>query len=1351
MHRSTSVHIYAYFLFFVLFFFPRFPFCWCPMHALHMLITFWRIVSLSRKMSETLPSSSSAPTTPGIPLEPPDPRSFTDSFQKWMTHISQLRQLEEDAWKDAEHRFLYATPYVEGFPWRTVRTTYVRSSHGVTSSTFVAPSSCASVVSSDGSSRIFLAARRHVVPYDFTINVFAKGRWVGRRLLSVYSEEFPHHSKAYYHTCILQGRLRCLSRAVLRGEFFPLSPSTSSSPAATSFSVAVKEETGGGSCVQARDTLTTTPSLPSRAEREPRKAEKKINNVQRRVTKRWREMGPMHPFSPSLPKNISPHEQDGCLPEEKEQPLCREGNTLSLSITSTTSTDRSATPMSSSVAAVSCIADSPLLQHGDLILHTIHRHEIPVTLGTSGVDPVEVIAVRIQRYGLIAIHKPSGLPSHATGRYYYNSAVAMLSYTLAPRRLHAWLIEEDPLLQSLVSTRGLCAREKKELYAYYSASTFYAGMEPTKEVSATGRGTQNAMGSTAETPVRRKAKKEQTAPTTDWPPPVETEVSLEKMPRPCHRLDRATSGVLLLGVSEEATSRVSTALMSKTHAFTAYMEGQQRRSDLLETPASPRGSSFAAKKEGEGGEDPGWVVHTAMESAYLTPLWHGGVYKRYLARVQGDWGFTEQTIPRRTWETRDSKKEADPKEESSEREGVGCVAASSTSSSFLERSLAMIPLSVLEVQNRVTLQVAKHSLGRDSPISGSETKERDAQGGMEVVEKPDAHHREEIPPYCTVEKARCHHHCSLAPRSFSSFFSSPLLFPYSSSEGVYSCFPHGVLVNSPTPAVGFERKEDKDETWGERRRETPQQEKKAAWPPAGKHENKDRRMAATLVQRLDVPAVTWTTMSTASPQGGGSPRVVAHGREENTSPTTPNWTRWMRMLELSSTLTTTNSTNTSSASPSLAWPSRVAATRLPTSLTHVSREGSSLLLCLPLTGRFHQIRRHLQECGHPILGEEEESIEKQERRTEKRKGTESDVTWGKLPSLLTPPDGSGKGFIFSPDGAPLHGETQNIKNKKCPEENTSTFPSCSPLSSSSSVTEKEVLYFQPDWLPQGYRALHESNLSGFSRFRDLEAGRARHGCRMTPPEEGQGQENAIGEEKEEEGGEPFCYECAHWLPVAALPFPPPRFVVPCNEVQAYEVSSPSPRRTGTTQRNLLSSQTNDPLSAALHAPLSNPHAKTITLPSHMAEPSSTSCTHELCLHAWSYTIEEDLVLCPPIRKPRIPVICTTATTPTPTPPPCSTAFLPVCHETGEARESFPNSLLEGEKEKIPVRSPTTQVEEEEEAVYDTATCWRTEIPTPGLPFRNVLHANDGADRSYRASHKKTLVTFCSGRIPEWAI
>jgi tRNA pseudouridine65 synthase len=34
-------------------------------------------------------------------------------------------------------------------------------------------------------------------------------------------------------------------------------------------------------------------------------------------------------------------------------------------------------------------------------------------------------------------------------------------------------------------------------------------------------------------------------------------------------------------------------------------------------------------------------------------------------------------------------------------------------------------------------------------------------------------------------------------------------------------------------------------------------------------------------------------------------------------------------------------------------------------------ERSSLLLCEPLTGRTHQIRRHLQGIGHPIIGDSE--------------------------------------------------------------------------------------------------------------------------------------------------------------------------------------------------------------------------------------------------------------------------------------------------------------------------------------------------------------------------------------------
>lgn len=49
--------------------------------------------------------------------------------------------------------------------------------------------------------------RRHVVPYMHCLSVRAKGRWLNRTILDVFSREFPHHTVEYYQAAIAQGRL----------------------------------------------------------------------------------------------------------------------------------------------------------------------------------------------------------------------------------------------------------------------------------------------------------------------------------------------------------------------------------------------------------------------------------------------------------------------------------------------------------------------------------------------------------------------------------------------------------------------------------------------------------------------------------------------------------------------------------------------------------------------------------------------------------------------------------------------------------------------------------------------------------------------------------------------------------------------------------------------------------------------------------------------------------------------------------------------------------------------------------------------------------------------------------------
>ncbi len=65
-----------------------------------------------------------------------------------------------------------------------------------------------------------------------------------------------------------------------------------------------------------------------------------------------------------------------------------------------------------------------ILKNGDLISHTTHRHEPPVTA-----EPVGVIH---EDDDMVVINKPSGVPVHPAGRYNYNSVVEIMKAERGP-------------------------------------------------------------------------------------------------------------------------------------------------------------------------------------------------------------------------------------------------------------------------------------------------------------------------------------------------------------------------------------------------------------------------------------------------------------------------------------------------------------------------------------------------------------------------------------------------------------------------------------------------------------------------------------------------------------------------------------------------------------------------------------------------------------------------------------------------------------------------------------------------------------------------------------------------------
>ncbi|KAI6250893.1 hypothetical protein HI914_01005 [Erysiphe necator] len=69
---------------------------------------------------------------------------------------------------------------------------------------------------------------------------------------------------------------------------------------------------------------------------------------------------------------------------------------------------------------------SHIIQNGDIISHTLHRHEPPVTA-----LPISILH---EDDDIIVINKPSGLPVHPAGRYNYNSVVEIMR----AERGHQW-------------------------------------------------------------------------------------------------------------------------------------------------------------------------------------------------------------------------------------------------------------------------------------------------------------------------------------------------------------------------------------------------------------------------------------------------------------------------------------------------------------------------------------------------------------------------------------------------------------------------------------------------------------------------------------------------------------------------------------------------------------------------------------------------------------------------------------------------------------------------------------------------------------------------------------------------
>ncbi|KAI8962683.1 pseudouridine synthase [Daldinia sp. FL1419] len=101
-----------------------------------------------------------------------------------------------------------------------------------------------------------------------------------------------------------------------------------------------------------------------------------------------------------------------------------------------------------------CINGKPtspdhILKNGELVSHTIHRHEPPVTA-----DPIGIIH---EDEDMIVINKPSGIPVHPAGRYNFNSVIEIMKAERGPN----WIAYTCNRLDRLTSGIMFVAKHPK--------------------------------------------------------------------------------------------------------------------------------------------------------------------------------------------------------------------------------------------------------------------------------------------------------------------------------------------------------------------------------------------------------------------------------------------------------------------------------------------------------------------------------------------------------------------------------------------------------------------------------------------------------------------------------------------------------------------------------------------------------------------------------------------------------------------------------------------------------------------------------------------------------------------------
>ncbi|KAL3478659.1 pseudouridine synthase [Aspergillus californicus] len=156
---------------------------------------------------------------------------------------------------------------------------------------------------------------------------------------------------------------------------------------------------------------------------------------------------------------------------------------------------------------------STVLKNGEVVSHTLHRHEPPVT----GND----IGIIHESDDLLVIDKPAGVPVHSTGRYHYNSVIEILRTTYESRFIPRPANRLDRLTSGVMfvgktskgaemMTKKLIARTVQKEYVARVKGRFPDGVvvvdQPIMSVSPkVGLNRVRATGKEAKTKFRRMA------------------------------------------------------------------------------------------------------------------------------------------------------------------------------------------------------------------------------------------------------------------------------------------------------------------------------------------------------------------------------------------------------------------------------------------------------------------------------------------------------------------------------------------------------------------------------------------------------------------------------------------------------------------------------------------------------------------------------------------------------------------------------------------------------------------------------------------------------------------------------